>query len=257
MGRSKVITIKGGELNVAIYKTGILNRNRRIDYGNTMVDSKTLLKNSRIKVIIEGEEIFIYSIVTPRVESKKLYLIIRNDLINKFHDIENLIFDYRIYSKKKNSLQVTVYCINIENLPLLDEELLKNSIIKSIKVIQGEYVNCYSEKLKKYVSKVRSCATKLNHKEFILVANKDEYIYIMKVEQGILVSNRVTLYHDYKVHEEMKNFLQEANQGEQNTERIYIFVREGYEDIKIARVSEIERYLLGSRFLADDVMECK
>ncbi|MEG0306319.1 MAG: hypothetical protein RR636_00165 [Clostridium sp.] len=252
MLRSKVVIMKNGELNILICKNGIWGKDKIINYKSSIISYEDLLSNSRVKLIVEGEEVFIHSLETPRVGNKKLYLIIKNELISKFHDIENIIFDYRIYSNKKNAMKVIIYCLNILNSPLGDKELFKTSIIKSVESIQGKYIDFHVEKVKRYFKTERSFVKGLNYKKFILIASKEEYIYMMKIENGILLSNRVTFYNNNKVSDEVISFIKEVSKGEEHIQRVYSLEINDYEDIKIANIAEIENYLLKSRFFIDN-----
>ncbi len=191
--------------------------------------NKTLRKVN-LDIIIEGEEIFVHNIVVPKVSKSKLHSIIKNQVMEIFHNIENIIFDYEIIDVKRKKLEVAIYCINAKDSFLMNRELFLGATIKSIMPIQQLYVNKYKKKIK--------------NREFTIIIYRNEYVYIVEVRNKIIRRNRVINGVNEDINLEILEFLKVANNEEKNKEEVYIITEDIKENIKIVNSYEIGRSFL-------------
>lgn len=155
----------------------ILNK---IKYFNeSFVDREFLakIKNRKLIVIIEGEEIYINIITIPKVKNFKVYDLIKNELICKFNSIDNIIFDYKIIQENEISLEIIVYCVNIDNFHVLNDESDNRVTFSKVNLVQN-YILSY---LKKFIKE----------DNYFFVFKYKRNIYFLLVKEGNIIANKV------------------------------------------------------------------
>jgi len=180
-----------------------------------------------LDIILEGEEIFVHNIFVPKVNKIKLDLIVKNQVIKIFYDIENIIFNYEIIRNKRGKLEVAIFCINVKDSLLMNRELFLGANINSVIPIQQLYTNKYNKKIK--------------NGEFTLIIYRNRYVYIIEVENGTIRANRVINGSKENVNIEILAFLREISGEEHNNKGIYIITNEKREKVKIANLYEMKR----------------
>jgi len=215
--------IKGLKKDKNFYCTYYSKKN----YKDNGVEIEESLRKANLDIILEGEEIFVHNIFVPKVNRSKLDLIVKNQVIKIFYDIENIIFNYEIIDAKKGKLEVAIYCINMKDSLLMNKELFLGSNINSVMPIQQLYTNKYKKKIK--------------NGKFTLIIYRNKYIYIIKVENGTIGKSRVINGSKENVNIEILEFLRESNGEEENNKGIYIITDEKNEEVKIANSYEMKR----------------
>lgn len=155
----------------------ILNK---IKYFNeSFVDREFLakIKNRKLIVIIEGEEIYTNIITIPKVKNFKVYDLIKNELICKFNSIDNIIFDYKIIQENEISLEIIVYCVNIDNFHVLNDERDNRVTFSKVNLVQN-YILSY---LKKFIKE----------DNYFFVFRYKRNIYFLLVKEGNIIANKV------------------------------------------------------------------
>ncbi len=229
MRKNHIIEMDNSRCKLIVNSKEVFYIKRGMNAYSKDLKSKEEIKNSKLKIILEGEEIFICRIVTPRVSKSKLYLIVRNEIIKKFRNMDNIIFDYTVFNRTKQNVEVCIYCVNASRLPLLNKVLFDKVYIKSIDTIQQLYIDY--------------CNKRIVEKSYILLVNKGEYIYFLEVKENVLVRNRTMKYMDNDVKILGLEFLKEINECNGEVKSIYILGEKNSEVIKIAKVNEMEKFL--------------
>lgn len=198
-----------------------------------IIDLKSLKNKTRLDIIVEGKELFIEDITFQRVGGQKVYQLVQCGLIQRFHSLNQIAFDYRVYKKEKDKIKVIIYCLNLGNLLLKDEGEFKDMTIKSVKVMQQIYAEFFIKAIKK--------------SEFYALVTNYNYIYFFHVSKNIMIQNRVIELDFYDENQEILNLCSEINGS---TERVYIYEKvyneflnkslSKYENLKIIKV---ERYI--------------
>ncbi|WP_346928289.1 hypothetical protein [Clostridium sp.] len=197
------------------------------NYKDNCVESEESLNKVNLDIILEGEEIFVHNIIVPKVNKSKLDLIVENQVIKIFYDIENIIFNYEIIDAKRGKLEVAIYCINMKDSLLMNKELFLGSNINSVMPIQQLYTNKYKKKIK--------------NGKFTLIIYRNKYVYMIKVENGTIGKSRVVNGSEENVSIEILEFLKEISREEENNKGIYIIMDEKKEKVKIANSYEMKR----------------
>lgn len=140
------------------------------------------LKSRRVQLIIEGKELLIEEVVIPAVRKAYIEQMVECALLERFHSLDEIAFDYKVLSKKEKQLRVLVYCINLSNLILTEKEKFHGVHIESVRVIQQIYGEEFRRALKK--------------KEFYGIAVVRNYFYFFHVKNKILYQNKVEEFDD-------------------------------------------------------------
>lgn len=197
------------------------------NYKGSSVVIEENLRKFNLDIILEGEEIFVHNIFVPKANKNKLDLIIKNQVMKIFYDIENIIFNYEIINKKREKVEVIIYCINVKDSLLMNQQLFLGANINSLIPIQQLYTNKYNKKIK--------------NGEFTLIIHRNNYVYIIEVENGTIRTNRVINVSKENANIEILEFLKEVSGEEDNDKGIYIITNEKKEKIKIANLYEMKR----------------
>lgn len=164
------------------------------------------LKIRRVQLIIEGKELLIEEVVIPAVRKVYVEQMVECALLERFHSLDEIAFDYKVLSKEGKQLRVLVYCINLSNLILTEKEKFRGVHIESVKVIQQIYGEEFRRALKK--------------KEFYGIAVVRNYFYFFHVKNKILYQNKVEEFDDIC---EITDFIGNLCNVKNHPEVIYLY----------------------------------
>lgn len=164
------------------------------------------LKIRRVQLIIEGKELLIEEVVIPAVRKAYVEQMVECALLERFHSLDEIAFDYKVLSKEGKQLRVLVYCINLSNLILTEKEKFRGVHIESVKVIQQIYGEEFRRALKK--------------KEFYGIAVVRNYFYFFHVKNKILYQNKVEEFDDIC---EITDFIGNLCNVKNHPEVIYLY----------------------------------
>lgn len=175
------------------------------------------LKNRKVKYVIEGKELLIEEITVPK--GRKIYIdqMVEYALVQKFHYLDEIAYDYRVISTQKKLLKILVYCINLSNLILLDKEKLQGSYVQSVRVLQQIYGEAFYKVLKL--------------KEFYGVAIIKNFFYFFHIKKGNLIYNRVEEFEEIS---EIEGFIKEISYSLEKSSTIYVYFEEAVDEINIS-----------------------
>ncbi|HAK42787.1 MAG TPA: hypothetical protein DCM59_08915 [Clostridium sp.] len=196
------------------------------DNKNSRIEIKEILRKSNLNVIIEGEEIFLHRMIVPKMNKGRMNLFVKNKVVEIFHHIENIIFDYEVINVERREIEIVMYCINIKDSLFMNEEVFSGSTIKSVIPIQQLYINKYKKKIK--------------NREFTMIIYRNKYVYIVEIKNNTLVRNKVINEVKEDSNLEILEFLKAAN-NEEDKKGLYIITGNKGENIKIANLYEIKK----------------
>lgn len=191
--------------------------------GDLMVEAKEKvdfelknLINRKVKYIVEGKEILIEEITVPKGRRFYVDQMVECALLQKFHCLDEIAYDYRIISTQGKFLKILIYCINLSNLILLDKEKLQGSCIQSVRVLQQIYGEAFYKVLKL--------------KEFYGIAIVKNFFYFFHIKQGRLIYNRVE---EFEVLSEIEGFIKEISYNLEKLSTIYVYLKEEIQKMDI------------------------
>ena len=230
MRKKYLIEINGEEIKIIKEDMRHLKKKKNFyctyDNKDSDIGIKKILKRSNLNVILEGEEIFIHRASIPKMSKTNIELLIKNKVIEIFHNIENIIFTYKIISRKRRKVEIIIYCINIKDSIFMREKVFEDSTIKSVIPIQQLYIDKYSKKMKNI--------------DYTMIIYRNKYVYIAEVKNNILSKNKVISKFEEDSNLETLEFLKSIN-DQDNKKGIYIINEDIRENIKIANFYEIKR----------------
>ncbi len=214
---------------IEVKKTILNNIKFNREYSNEQIKSISL-KNKTIMLVIEGEELFIKTMSIPKVSKRYVYYILRNEITEQYG--ENVMFSYEIIKEEKTCYNIILYCFH-EN----KYSLLKNSSIYNCNGLRINFIQNYVKDL--YFKEIED-------KNFILLFNYRNYIYLLKVKNNILTYNKVinSLNFTYdEVNEAIKRFI-EKNKKDYNMYSINLseYIQDIYNSIELSPLT-MERIL--------------
>lgn len=230
MRKKYLIEINGEEIKIVKEDMRHLKKKKNFyctyDNKDSDIGIKEILKRSNLNVILEGEEIFIHRASIPKMSKTNMELLIRNKVVEIFHNIENIVFTYKIISRKRRKVEIIIYCINIKDSIFMREKVFAGSTIKSVIPIQQLYIDKYSKKMKNI--------------DYTMIIYRNKYVYIAEVKNNILSKNKVISKFEEDSNLETLEFLKSINDKD-NKKGIYIINEDIRENIKIANFYEIKR----------------
>lgn len=168
------------------------------NYENIKVD----FKNKNLFIIVGGEEIYVKFMTLPKVKDEKLYEIIKNELKNRFQNIDNIMFTYEIFKELGNSLEVIVFCLNWNKIGLIETYVEKGAQIKGIFPIQFKILDSYRKNIKE--------------REYAVIFIYEDLLYFIACIEGKIVTNSIikefneknflSIYENFKIKYEMLGF---------------------------------------------------
>jgi hypothetical protein len=153
---------------------------KKIKYFNeSFVDKEFFvkLKNKKLFMVIEGEELYIHNITIPRVKNFRIYDMIKNELIYKFNNISNIIFNYNIIREAEEVIDVIVYCVNIENFNVLKKENYNGSNFIKVNLIQNYFISYFE--------------TLIKEEDYFFAFRYKRNVYFLLVSKKNIVANKV------------------------------------------------------------------
>jgi hypothetical protein len=148
-------------------------------FENNIKGSKLItdIKNKKLYIIIDGQEIYIKHLSLPRLNKYETEKLIFNELNYYINDMSNVVFSYNIYSIHENVQEILVFCLNWSKLDLLKQFADKNNDIAAVYMIQL----CF---LKYYKSYIKS-------EKFLFIFKHNDNAYLLMCSSGNMISNKV------------------------------------------------------------------
>lgn len=131
------------------------------------------IKNKSLYIIIEGEEVYIKTLLIPKCNNSSVRRIICQELNISLNNAETLTYSYKILSKTKNVLEILAFYLNSEKLAKLKVYNINKNKLKLINVIQFYIFNYYYKDIKE---KVYLLAFAYNNNLYILGCNNNSVI---------------------------------------------------------------------------------
>lgn len=172
-------------------------------------------RGKKIQLVIEGKELWIEELIMPKVRKAYVEDIIETALVERFHFLENLAFDYKVISKNRKEIRVLVYCINLSNHILMKQESFNEVQIESIKVLQQVYGKAFMKIIKR--------------NEFYGIAIAKKYFYFFHVKNKMLVQNKVE---EFEHISELSSFLEGLCTMKNYPKVIYLHEENPCEEVK-------------------------
>lgn len=196
------------------YKYYEENLYKNIKYNN--IDTKIfkleeLGKSSNLHIIIEGKEIFIEEMEIPRVRKNMIYQLVECALIDRFHSLDDIAFDYKIKLIRKETIEIVVYCLNLANLNFSKDNFDKVKI-KTVITMQQLYIKYFTKRIK--------------YKDFYGVVLRNKYIYLFHVSNNKMVENYVVDVNLLGDNLNINSFLKNLSDRES---KIYLHIHEDSE----------------------------
>ncbi len=108
----------------------------------------SLIKNRSLRVVLEGEEIYIKKIILPKSGRNCIDNLVRNELAFCFKNIDDMIFDYLVLEELNSTLEIVVFYINAFNCTFFKDCSASLKNLKSIKLIQFVILKYFKDKIK-------------------------------------------------------------------------------------------------------------
>ena len=196
-----------------------------------ILDIETLA-HSKIHLIIEGKELLIEEIIIPRARKPYMESMIEHTLIEKFHTLDEIAFDFKVMKKEKNKIRVLVYCVNLSNSVLLEKDKFQRIHLQSVKVIQ----QIYAEAFRKFLRK----------KEFYGIAIIKNYFYFFHVKNKVLCENKVE---DLSSFHDLKDFVKSLCKSMGKSKVLYLYEENPCKEVSKLLKSIQEVYIFNIDFI--------
>ncbi|OAA92205.1 hypothetical protein [Clostridium coskatii] len=144
---------------------------------NNIENIRIDLKNKRLFILVHGEEIYVTVMKLPKLKSKLLYKVIRDELKNKFKNLDNIMFSYEIVQSSKYNLEVMVSCMNWHGMDIAKMCSDSGADIKQIVPIQFYMWAKYKNRIK--------------DENYIFILNMNNIIYFMACYRDKIILNNV------------------------------------------------------------------
>jgi hypothetical protein len=135
------------------------------------------LKNKKMIILVHGEAIYVTVMKLPKLKSKLLYKVIRDELKNKFKNLDNIMFSYEIVQSSKYNLEVMVSCMNWHNMDIAKMCSDSGANIKQIVPIQFYMWSKYKNRIK--------------DENYIFILNMNDITYFMACYRDKIILNNV------------------------------------------------------------------
>ncbi|AZV56097.1 hypothetical protein [Clostridium sp. AWRP] len=135
------------------------------------------LKNKKLFILVHGEEIYVTVMKLPKLKSKLLYKVIRDELKNKFKNLDNIMFSYEIVKSSKYNLEVMVSCMNWHNMDIAKVCSDSGADIKQIVPIQFYMWSKHKNRIK--------------DENYIFILNMNDITYFMACYRDKIILNNV------------------------------------------------------------------
>ena len=182
--------IKGLEYNKKLFNKVKFKR----EYKSNEEIEEIYLKNKKIILNIEGQELFIKIIKIPKVKRKYLRDVVQNEVLIRYG--EDIIYNYDVLEEKTNCFKIVLYCAHEISIRCLQNNNVKNGNLIKIDFAQNNIINYYSKMILK--------------ETYILIVQYRDYIYFLKVYKNKLIFNKIIQtekYNENDIKMEIDNFL--------------------------------------------------
>ena len=167
----------------------IFHKNMLIEIGNSRITKTELcfFKNKRkeggviinknLYLLIYEEEVHIKKFDLPKSKGELLYNLVKNELSFSVGNINNILFDYKVTTKKMDlCVEVIVFYINSQKIAFIKE----NDCYKNI-----EKVMLIQFAMKKYYEK------SIRENNYSMAFIYDKALYILAINENNLVANSI------------------------------------------------------------------
>lgn len=166
--------IKSNSLMKLFNKNGKNYKHIKIeDFEKIKVD----LKNKNLFVLVHGEEIYVKIMTLPKLKNRKLYNLIREELKNRFKNIDNIMFSYEILKDNGYNLEVIVFCMNWDKVNMLKSYNDSSINIEGIVPIQFYILEKYKNKIKE--------------ENYVVILILEEIVYFIACHKQKVIFNNV------------------------------------------------------------------
>lgn len=155
----------------------IFNKNEINKNVTSIEDIKVELKNRNLIILVHGKEIYVVYMELPRMNRKSLYRAIKEELKNKFKEMDNIMFSYEIIRYNKHSVEAAVFCMKWHNMKLLEKCNGLGARVKGIVPIQFYMWYC--------------CRTKIKSENHMFILVEDDNFYFIAGHKDKIVFNNV------------------------------------------------------------------
>lgn len=173
-------------------------------------DVKVNLKNKSIYIVVEGEEIYVKLIEVPKVNKKRLYFIIKNELKYNFKDIDNIMFTYEVFKDNGNSLEVMVFCLNWTKENIIEKCVQRGAKVKGVYPIQFCALN--------------TCKKNIRQPQYIFVFySENKFYFIACVNKKVIANSTVSNLNENYIVENLNEFIYKCEENYKLKKFEYIF----------------------------------
>lgn len=133
------------------------------------------LKNRRVNILIEGEELFIKFITIPKVKKRHIDSIVRNEVLLRYG--EDVMFNYNILEVQEKMYKIALYCFHEDKYNLLRDNRIIYSKKLTVEFLQNYIIKYYAKNIKE--------------EKYKMIFSHKNYMYFIKINEGKLVFNKV------------------------------------------------------------------
>ncbi|MCY6960472.1 hypothetical protein [Clostridium brassicae] len=180
---NNVMSIKNEKVDKNSYTSGEINNSKGTSYIHRNIiksfeELKIKVRNRKLYIMLEGEEIHVKLLKLPKVCNEKLESIIENEMAYLYGTkADEIYYDYSMFKENENDLEVLVFCINCELLNNMKSYNKFQKNIKKVSLVQMYFI----EYLKKHVLEDR----------YILILKYNNNIYFTAMYEDKIIANKV------------------------------------------------------------------
>lgn len=143
-----------------------------------LISLKDKIKNKKIYIIVEKEEINIKYMDFPKVKREKLECMLQNELYFLYRSkAKEIYYDYKIHKEDKNDINISVACVICKGLNTVISSINQSSKVKKITLIQICFINYFKNYIK--VS------------NYIVIFKCDKTVYFVAMSKEKIIANKV------------------------------------------------------------------
>ncbi len=211
MKKDIILQISNNIIQKIQYKRkGILKPNYTIDKSiiHSIDDFKVVVKNRKLFLLIENEEIYIKYLRVPKIEKSDLSCIIKNRLKYLYgKKSEEILYTYTIYKEEKSEIEILIFCANCDRFNILFNSK-DNYKLNKITLIQLWFFDHY-EKL-------------ISDKDCLFVFRYNKNIYLLSIVNKKIVGNKIIQQELISsITDNIEYILHKSNSYDGNIKRIY------------------------------------
>lgn len=178
MSQSSILELKGENMIYIKRHKGIFKNNKIDKYifnKDEFKKMKVNLKHKKVYILVHGEEVYVENFIMPKLKEKYLYNLIEERLKRKLKNIDNIMFSYKILKDNGHSLNIVVFCMNWNNVNMLNNFSINKTEVKGILPIQLYALNKYIKNIKE--------------NNYIFIAFFDETVYLLACQREKVIFN--------------------------------------------------------------------